>query len=166
MRDVQLLNGFIADLQTYPDNKLREIPSDGSWSLGQMYQHLIEVSLEYLENAEACKKAAADPNLEKSDGGKALFERGGFPPIKIKLPDLPGNSPSNSRTKQELLQGLLEVEKRMEQQEKSAAETNPACKQRHGGFGWLNAKEWYVLVDMHLRHHLRQKKEIEQKIGL
>ncbi|MGP1906879.1 DinB family protein [Metabacillus sp. JX24] len=166
MRDSQLLKGFITDLQTYPDHKLREIPSDGGWSLGQMYQHLIEVSLEYLENAEACSKAAADPDLEKSEGGKALFERGGFPPIKIKLPDLPGNTPSNNRSKQELLQGFLEVEKRMERQEKKASKTNPACKQRHGGFGWLNAAEWYVLVDMHLRHHLRQKKEIEQKIGL
>lgn len=166
MRDSQLLKGFITDLQHYPDQKISEIPSDGSWSLGQMHQHLIEVSLEYLENAEACKSAAADPDLEKSKGGKALFERGGFPPIKIKLPDLPGNTPSNNRTRQELLQGLLEVDKRMERQEKSAAETNPSCKQRHGGFGWLNAEEWYVLVDMHLRHHLRQKKEIEQKIGL
>ncbi|MEK3805433.1 DinB family protein [Bacillus sp. FSL H8-0547] len=166
MRDVPLLKGLIADLQQYPDQKISKIPSDGSWSLGQMHQHLIEVSLEYLENAEGCESVSADPALKKTDEGKRLFERGEFPPIKIKLPDLPGNTPSNNRTKQELLQGLLEVEKRMEQQEKRAAETNPACKQRHGGFGWLNAEEWYALVDMHLRHHLRQKKEIEQKIGL
>jgi hypothetical protein len=38
---------------------------------------------------------------------------------------------------------------------------NPNNKVKHGGFGWLNAKEWYNLVGMHFRHHLRQKEELE-----
>jgi hypothetical protein len=38
----------------------------------------------------------------------------------------------------------------------------PTNKVKHGGFGWLNAKEWYDLVGMHFRHHVRQKDELER----
>ncbi|MDQ0430163.1 MULTISPECIES: hypothetical protein [Caryophanaceae] len=41
------------------------------------------------------------------------------------------------------------------------ASIDPNHKVEHGGFGWLNAKEWHKLVDMHFRHHLRQKEELE-----
>jgi hypothetical protein len=27
--------------------------------------------------------------------------------------------------------------------------------------GWLDAKEWFYLHEMHYRHHLRQKTELE-----
>ncbi|RAP28452.1 hypothetical protein C2W64_04886 [Brevibacillus laterosporus] len=32
-------------------------------------------------------------------------------------------------------------------------------KMMHPGFGALNAQEWYVLVEMHYRHHLLQKND-------
>jgi hypothetical protein len=41
-------------------------------------------------------------------------------------------------------------------------EIPPARKAKHGGFGWLNAREWLDLVEMHSRHHLRQKEELER----
>jgi hypothetical protein len=43
---------------------------------------------------------------------------------------------------------------------------NPNYRVEHGGFGWLNAQEWFALVGMHFRHHLRQKYELEQKLRL
>jgi len=41
---------------------------------------------------------------------------------------------------------------------------NPNKKVEHGGFGWLNAREWYDLIGMHFRHHIRQKDELEKKL--
>jgi hypothetical protein len=43
---------------------------------------------------------------------------------------------------------------------------NPNFKVRHDGFGWLNSREWFDIIGMHFRHHLRQKNELEQKLGV
>jgi hypothetical protein len=43
---------------------------------------------------------------------------------------------------------------------------NPNYKDEHGGFGWLNAQEWFDLVGMHFRHHLRQKYDLDQKLSV
>ena len=40
--------------------------------------------------------------------------------------------------------------------------SNPKIKVEHPGFSYLNAKEWYQLIEMHFRHHQRQKKELDQ----
>ncbi|WP_325167484.1 hypothetical protein [Lederbergia citri] len=53
---------------------------------------------------------------------------------------------------------------RLSKWESEVDNINPNCKVEHGGFGWLNAREWYDLVGMHFRHHLRQKDELEQRL--
>ncbi|MNG40670.1 hypothetical protein D3C84_1293620 [compost metagenome] len=52
----------------------------------------------------------------------------------------------------------------MQQWEAKFDEIDIKGKVQHGGFGWLNAREWYGLVDMHFLHHLRQKNELEQSL--
>lgn len=153
-------------LQHYSEVQLRHISEEGTWSIGQMYLHLIEVAFEYLENVEACAEATEEQKLGKTEAGENLFERGGFPPIKIKLPDDPENTPSNSKRKDELMQGLIQVEEKMGEWQEKADVINPNFKVKHGGFGWLNAREWFDLIDMHFRHHFRQKTELEEKVGL
>ena len=34
-------------------------------------------------------------------------------------------------------------------------------KTAHPGFSYLNASEWYRLIPMHFKHHLRQKENID-----
>ena len=34
-------------------------------------------------------------------------------------------------------------------------------KAKHPGLNYLNASEWLQFADMHMRHHLRQKKRID-----
>ncbi|MGE6489121.1 hypothetical protein [Paenisporosarcina sp. NPDC076898] len=53
---------------------------------------------------------------------------------------------------------------RLIQWESKVNNINPNNKVEHGGFGWLKAREWYDLVGMHFRHHLRQKDELESYI--
>jgi hypothetical protein len=34
-------------------------------------------------------------------------------------------------------------------------------KSRHPGLGYFNAGEWLRFIEMHMRHHLRQKERID-----
>lgn len=129
-----------------------------------MYDHLILVAHEYLNNMEKCAILNKEQPLEKTEFGKNLYKIGGFPPIKIKLPDELNAPPNNLDGKDDLISRMDLVILRLSQWESKVDNINPNYKVEHGGFGWLNAREWYDLVGMHFRHHLRQKDELEQRL--
>lgn len=164
MSDLKLIESYKDFLRNYSLEQLRHIPEPGVWSLGQMYDHLLVCAHEYLDYAEACAEAASTQKQEKTEFGERLFSIGGFPPIKIRLPDAMNAPPDNSKSIKDLMLALDELMERMKKVEVSVQEINPANKVEHGGFGWLNAQEWLILVDMHFRHHLRQKNELDQKL--
>lgn len=161
MSGQKFLKDFRDDLGNYSSEQLRYIPKEGVWSLGQMYDHLLVVAHEYLDSAELCETAEVAEGLEKSKFGGELFQRGGFPPIKIRLPDEMNAPPNNADSKEELIGRMERLIERMDRLETKVAGIDVNRKVRHGGFGWLNAKEWHELVLMHFRHHVRQKGELE-----
>ncbi|MBS4198749.1 DinB family protein [Bacillus sp. FJAT-49732] len=163
MTELKLINTYKSELQSYSLEQLRYISEEGVWSIGQMYDHLILVAHEYLDNMETCATLSNEQPLGKTEFGEHLYSNGGFPPIKIKLPDELNTPPNNSDSKDELISRLEQVILRMSKWESKVDNINPNYKVEHGGFGWLNAKEWYDLVGMHFRHHLRQKDELEQR---
>jgi hypothetical protein len=166
MSDFELIETYKSDLQNYSLEQLRYITAEGVWSIGQMYDHVILVAMEYLDNVETCASLKEEQQLGKTDSGEHVYKVGGFPPIKIKLPDELNTPPSNSDSIEELTNRLEQVMQRLRQWESRVDAINPNYKVKHGGFGWLNAREWFELVGMHFRHHLRQKSELEHKIGL
>ncbi|MFD1356825.1 DinB family protein [Fictibacillus halophilus] len=164
MDDLQLIETYKSDLQNYSVEQLRHIPEAGVWSLCQMYDHVILVAHEYLDQVESCAAAGEEQTHGKTEFGEKLFENGGFPPIKIRLPDEMNAPPNNSETNEELMRRVDHVIERMKDWEGKVDTINPNYKIKHGGFGWLNAREWYELIGMHFRHHLRQKSELEQRL--
>ncbi|MBM7619653.1 hypothetical protein JOC95_001505 [Bacillus tianshenii] len=166
MNELKLIEAYKNELQNYSLEQLRHISLEGVWSIGQMYDHLILVAQEYLDNMEACAATEEEQPLGKTEFGKRLFENGGFPPIKIKLPDELNEPPNNSDSIEKLMSRIDEVMQRMERSKTKLDDVNPNNKVQHGGFGWLNAREWYALVGMHFRHHLRQKEELVEKLRL
>ncbi|WNQ12346.1 DinB family protein [Paenibacillus aurantius] len=160
--DRETIEIFRAALAGYTEEELRRVTAEGVWSLGQLYNHLVLASLEYLDFVEACAAAEEEQPLGKTEFGEELYRLGGFPPVRIKLP---GDIPDNTETADDHRRGLEEVMRRMQDWEGRVDEVNPNLKVRHGGFGWLNASEWLALVGMHFRHHLRQKEELERALG-
>ncbi|MBB5178758.1 hypothetical protein HNQ44_000180 [Planomicrobium koreense] len=159
------LHSFLKnELNNYSPEQLRHIQKDGVWSIGQMYDHIILVAHEYLDNMEACAALNEEQPLGKTSFGAQLFKDGGFPPVKIRLPDEMNAPPNNSDSKEKLVVRMEEIIQRLSQWESNVDTVNPNYKVKHGGFGWLNAREWYDLVEMHSRHHLRQKEELESYI--
>ena len=163
MSNLKLIETYKHDLQNYSLEQLRYITAEGVWSIGQMYDHVIIVAMEYLDNVETCAASKEEQTLGKTEFGEHLYEIGDFPPIKIKLPDELNTPPSNSDSKEDLTNRLDLVMQRLRQWESRVDTINLNYKIKHEGFGWLNAREWFDLVGMHFRHHLRQKCELEQK---
>lgn len=160
MSYVEVIEFYKKELKRYSLDQLGCISGPGVWSLGQVYDHLIEDTHYYLDQVEKCASANKEIRLGKTEGGAALFESRSFPPIKIKGPSMPSN-PDNI---EELMLGLDRVLNRMSEWEGKLDAINPNYKERHDGFGWLNAREWFELIGMHFRHHLRQKTELEQML--
>jgi hypothetical protein len=165
MSDLKLIKTYISFLQDYSLEQLRHKPGQGVWSIGQMYDHLIVVAHEYLDRVEACATTVGEQKQGKTEFGEYLFNIGGFPPIKIKLPDELDTPPDNTKSKEDIILELNQLINRMKELEMKVEDINPNYKDKHGGFGWLNAQEWFALVGMHFRHHLRQKYELDQKLG-
>ncbi len=161
MTGKEILIAFRNDLPKYSPEQLQRIPAEGVWSIGQMYDHIILVAHEYLDHVEECAALKEEQVEGKTPTGEQLMKDGGFPPIKIRLPDEMNAPPNNSDSGEKLASRIDEVIKRLEQWEVPVESINPNVKVKHGGFGWLNAKEWVDLVEMHSRHHLRQKEELE-----
>lgn len=164
MSDNKLLITFKNELYNYSLEQLRYISEEGVWSIGQMYDHLIVVAHEYLDNMEKCATLNEEKPFGKTQFGEQLYKDGGFPPIKIRLPDELNSPPNNSDRKEDLISRMEQLVQRLSHWETKVDHINPNNKVEHGGFGWLNAKEWYDLVGMHFRHHLRQKNELESYI--
>jgi DinB superfamily len=162
MNDLTLIETYKRFLQAYSPEQLRYIPEPGVWSIGQMYNHLLVVAHEYLDSAETCALAGGEQTQGKTEFGEYLFNIGGFPPIKIQLPPELNSDPDNTKTSEDISRELDQLMDRMKELKIKVDEINPNSKQKHGGFGWLNAQEWFDLVGMHFRHHLRQKYELDE----
>ncbi|WP_054948910.1 DinB family protein [Numidum massiliense] len=156
-----LIQHYVQELDNYTLKQLTYKPQPEQWSLGQMYNHLIKSAL-YMQfpAVEQCALVEASDG-EKTAAGEQIFRNDAFPPTKIKVPPSPAYTPQNPGDKDELHTGMTAV---LTQARTIAdkLETVSSCgKVRHPGFGALNAHEWFQLTEMHFRHHLRQKKEID-----
>ena len=84
-----VVNQYINSLDKYSEEKFSEKKDDQTWSLGQMYEHLVVTSnYFFLANVARClEKRKGQEGGEKNKFGENAFKYGGFPPVKIKIPD-------------------------------------------------------------------------------
>ncbi|MDU0201024.1 DinB family protein [Paenibacillus sp. MAH-36] len=159
-----IIEQYMENLDKYSIEQLRYKSEEDVWSIGQMYIHVIEVAKEYIGHIETCTKATREESEGRTeDGMKAIAEKE-WPNIRVKL-DQPPNETRNPESKDEILAGLEQVQVMLAYWATRIEEANPACKVRHGWFGWLNARDWFEMVGMHSRHHLRQKEILDEKLA-
>src|SRR5574342_940306 len=131
MSDNKLLITFKSDIYNYSLEQLRYISEEGVWSIGQMYDHLIVVAHEYLDSVEACATTVGEQKQGKTEFGEYLFNIGGFPPIKIKLPDELDTPPDNTKSKEDIMLDLNQLINRMKELERKVEDINPNYKDKH-----------------------------------
>lgn len=150
---------YLNELSNVSMEQLCRKPSDDEWSLGQMMVHLMNSATIQLRNVELCRNAA-DPAVRvagtKNDRGKAAFREGSFPPVRIHVPPTPEYTPAQPQSKDEIREGMQDVIARMRAIMLTVDEIPNENTVEHPGFGNLNAKEWFQLIEMHYRHHRHQ----------
>lgn len=166
----ETVNYYIQELDRLSLDQLKQKPSDNGWSIGQMVQHLIGSALYMqLRNADECLVPGQAPEgmpAEKTGPGTAVFAQGSFPPIRVQVPPSPEYTPEQPESKEQLVQGLQSVVQRMKTMEPALAAASKQSTVPHPRFGGLCAEEWFLLVEMHYRHHLMQLDRLKQEMGL
>ncbi len=150
-------------LGKYSLEELLKQPEEGSWSLGQVYMHLISATLDFqLPQAETCMNTSENSSSGKNFRGFMTYRiLGGFPPVQIKVPPSKTYTPKQPQSREQIEQGLAEVRERMKQVFEGLSQNKSKGKTKHPGLGFLNAREWFALVPMHFKHHLHQKKRLD-----
>ncbi|MDR0270412.1 DinB family protein [Paenibacillus sp.] len=155
---------YLKELDCFSMEELTRKPGEEEWSLGQMYMHLINASLYmHLRNVRACAESAEGviTGGEKSERGEVVYLNQEFPNIQVRVPASSGYTPPQPASKEQIREGLQSVLIKMKETEPLVHSASPQNKLVHPGFGALNAAEWFMLVEMHYRHHLRQKERLE-----
>ncbi|MCY0870562.1 MAG: DinB family protein, partial [Firmicutes bacterium] len=100
------------------------------------------------------------------DIGRELFRVGSFPPIQIKVPPSPQYTPMQPESKEEIRAGMQEVIVRMRSIAPALDDIPAENTVEHPRFGYLNAKEWFQLTEMHYRHHRHQLNRLKEFLGI
>ncbi len=159
---------ILQSLETYeqglaalsPQALLRQ-PDPESWSMGQLFIHLLDDTMNFhLRLMEACLSPEAPREGEKNRFGEAAYQANAFADIRVKGRRTAANVPQPSGKAE--LEGKISQLRAALDKAADRLETNPPSgKVEHPSLGFLDAVEWYQLIAIHFRHHLRQKARIE-----
>ena len=165
-RILHFIHVWKSSLKLHKFEELLLKPDPDSWSLGQVYIHLISASLNFqIKAIERCLKSSENKRKLKSFKGFLIFNiLGNFPPMKIKVPASREYTPKQPKSKAEIIEGLEKTKKKLTVIAAQLEKQNKGGKVAHPALGFLNAKEWFHLIEMHFRHHLRQKFDLDQFI--
>lgn len=158
---INLLNSYKDALSGYSDEQFNFKQAEDIWSLGQLYEHLIgSGNFFFLKNIKYClEQRNGEMGGEMNENGKKIFGFNSFPPIKIKVPG--GGPQPVAQSKDNYPPAFDLLVNQLKNQIESIEDDPGLYKTQHPVFSWHNAKEWLQSFEMHHRHHLRQKAELE-----
>ncbi|MBC9929804.1 SRPBCC domain-containing protein [Chitinophaga qingshengii] len=149
------LDQWVAFLDDYSLEMMCRPTSAAAWSLGQVYVHIIDDTGWYLEQVAMALSGDDHHDQEMTEEGRQILANG-FPDIQIAGPATNTVIPQ-PESLDVLKEGLLSIRDQV-----MAMQLNDARgKTQHPGFGYFTAAEWLRFAEVHLQHHLRQKKRID-----
>lgn len=165
---IPILELYINDLDKYSEEEFQRKPAEMTWSLGQMYEHATNSALYFfMKRAQYCmEQRNGQIGGEKNEYGEKQYKYNSFPPIKIKIPDALRGPEPIAKTRDEYRTILEKIKTESLPLSEKIATDPGEYKCLQPAFGWLTAQEWFQLMEQHFRHHLRQKKELEEWLGI
>jgi hypothetical protein len=171
---------WIGYLDDYTLEMLQRPPRAGSWSLGQVYIHIIGDTRYFARQMKESLESRADGEKEMHPEAKTMLRNNAFPDRMIEGPatNIPIPQPDS---KERLSKGLVSIRDAVNDLFTNANDaaanvtasnfsaSNVAAstgKTPHPGLGYFNALEWLQFAEMHMRHHFRQKKRIDEQLYL
>ncbi|WP_295120153.1 DinB family protein [uncultured Chitinophaga sp.] len=159
-RFCQTIDLWISFLPDYSMEQLSKRPHAGAWSLGQVYKHLVIDTGFFAEQMQLALTAGnADEHMHPH--AITIFANNSFPDEPQANPYNDINMPQPG-SKEELAKALIAIKNDVLQLE---FDGRTSGKTKHPGLGYFTAQEWLQFADMHMRHHLRQKRDIDAALG-
>ncbi|WP_332737554.1 DinB family protein [Flavihumibacter sp.] len=153
---------WISELNRFDLAQLLLKPDDGSWSLGQLYNHLIEDTGWFNDQIEISLTDEANRNVQMSEAARTLFAKGSFSDERIQGDPLSAEKVKQPKSIKELRTGLEQLKFNTNVIWSKMQSMQQFGKSEHPGLGFFNCYEWLQYSEMHMRHHLRQKERIER----
>jgi hypothetical protein len=163
-------NEWLVDLRLLDKEVIQIKPTEKSWSLAEVYDHVMRVSRSYqIPNLKKSVTESAERKKRKNKYGIAIFDFGYRKNVHIKMEGFPKPLVENftpiKRDKDELVRDFLlfikEVNDLQEILEKSSKEN----KQYHLMLGDINTKEWFSLIEFHIWLHDKQRNKIKKYLA-
>lgn len=151
---------WIQELDHYEYSQLCTKPSPTAWSLGQVAMHLIENTQYFFDEIKICINTNDNFDKHASAAATIMFSNNDFPDERIEGPPSNQNTPQ-PESKEQLLRDLTDLKNEIRHMETLISTSHFKGKTKHPGLHYFSASEWFQFAEMHFRHHLRQKKRIE-----
>lgn len=152
---------WMEELAKFNLHDLLRKPDEKSWSLGQLYQHILEETKWYFSQIEVALIDKDSAHFETSDAAKILFERGAFEDRKFQGDPLISEKVKQPNNVAQLVRDFEQLKMEANEIWKIMEGAKEFGKSQHPGIGYLNCFEWLNYAEMHMRHHLKQKAGIE-----
>jgi hypothetical protein len=156
------LNIWISELKLFTLDQLLKKPDEKSWSLGQVYMHIIEEANWYNEQSELSLADTENSDIPLPENAKKLFEAGSFADIKIQADTAVSDNVKEPESINQISENLEKVKKSTNDLWVKISNNKSFGRSEFPGFGYLNCFEWLQFSEMHMSHHLRQKRRIEE----
>ena len=156
---------WIKELEQYDFIRLCAKPSPNSWSLGQVYIHLIDNTGWFIEQVKICASTNDNAIEEASPAAKKMFLNNDFPDEIMEGPPSNEDTPQ-PESKEQLMNCLMNLKDEIKNIGILISESPFKGKTKHPGLNYFNAIEWFRFAEMHFRHHLRQKQRIDEFLKL
>ena len=146
-------NDYISTLEQFSEAQINEIPFEGSWTPGQVTDHIIKATSGIPDKHTEPAKRPYDEKVGNMESVFLDFE------TKFKSPDfvVPGNGPFNKQTLVETLRSTL---KRHLEKIGDTDLTKLCLRFELPTIGTMTRYEWFRFIVAHMIRHHRQLKNI------
>lgn len=159
----ETIQKWIDCLDDYTLEMLCQKPATDSWSLGQVYTHITDDTAYFAQQMRASLLTNADGEKQMHGRARIMFRNNEFPDLMIAGPAT-NTFIRQPESKVELRQKLLAIKREVSTLYAGVDISHAAGKTRHPGLLFFNSLDWLQFAEMHLRHHFRQKKRIDEKL--
>jgi len=155
-----LTEAYRTILRTIDDAQFQLTPSIGGWSYSEVYSHIFDASMLSLQAMENCLDGKGEKHSTAFIAKVILF-LGFLPPGKKIKTSKKMEARVKKITKMEAEELIQRFIQQLEPDYKRMGKARSDIKIPHFRLGYLNARQWLRFIEIHLKHHLKQLKRIE-----
>ncbi len=157
---------WLDDLKKMDEELIHIKPSEKSWSLSEVYDHVMKVARSYqIPNLKQSLTSSAIRKKRKNKYGVAVFNLGVRKNIHMKMEEFPAPLVEAftpiKRVKKELVEDFFSFIEEVNALEKILENSSNQNKQYHPMFGDITTKEWFALIELHIWQHDKQREKIK-----